>query len=125
MIKLKTDLLIISILTAIVVVIWLVLGVILNLHNNQLSLQELEPLLKIPTYRIDKKLWNQLANYQPLDRNKLYDPELQPITTTKIKSSHSATSSSLLNQSTPSSHSAVTSNPAGAKNQFEEKNKSH
>ncbi len=124
MIKLKTDLLLISVLTAIVVVIWLVIGIILKLNNNQVSLQELEPLLKIPTYRIDKKLWNQLANYQPLDQNKLYNPELQPLTSTKLKSNNLATISSLPTPSAISSSSAVASSSAEVKNQFEEKEES-
>ncbi len=110
MIKLKFDLLIISALAAILATTWLVISILTNYHQTKISLEEITPLLKIPTYKINHNFWNQLAKYQPINLQDVYNPHLQPETSTRL-SLHSspATSSSSLNTPSASPSASISS----------------
>ncbi len=82
MIKLKADLLFISILTALITIGWLILGLAWKTSNNQINLETISPLLKIPTYRIRKGFWSKLSQLEPLNDDLIYDANIQPLSLT-------------------------------------------
>ncbi|NOY14662.1 MAG: hypothetical protein GXP43_00390 [bacterium] len=86
MIKLKKDFFIISIMSALVVVIWFVFGMFLSINREDVLDANLNKLIKFPKYKVDEQLFRFLSSKTyPVDKAAVYDARVQPFNLAMIK----------------------------------------
>ncbi len=86
MIKFRKDLLIISVVTALLVGVWFGLSIYSNTNRVELVDKNMAKLIRLPKYKIEKGLFVFLVKKtKPVETGLIYDANVQPITQAELR----------------------------------------